>query len=278
MHQVDNREFICPCSGSDDDMRNIIMANDFDEKTGQIPFKGPLDELLEGVTDEKEKGPLSRAWHVLGGLTSKECLSPKASSELNRIFRQGYAHDDDECMSDEDLHMVAAAGTQGVVPDGQDTVPPFIGLAGPNCGGEEIIGGDGDDILRGGEGDDILDGGEGRDFMLGCAGDDYMDGGAGNDRMAGGEGEDTLVGGAGNDIMAGGTGGDVFVFDTSSGNDTIVDYNPLEDSLVFQGIESEEVSMEYKDGNTIITFGETTITVLGVNLNEQEPGPGGSFM
>jgi len=246
------------------------MTNDFNKKNEQQPSPDdPLNELLGDVTDEKEKGFLSKAWSALGELSGQKCAAPKPSKELENIFRGGHV---DEQMPDDELEMLAAAGAQG------DTITGGAGtdyLAG-GYGDDVIEGEGGNDILAGNAGDDVMDGGAGNDFMLGGAGDDHMAGGDGNDRMSGGDGNDTLIGGSGDDTMAGGSGGDVFVFDANSGNDTITDFNPEEDSLQFEGIDQNEVSMVFENGNTIVTFGETTITVLGVDLTQDTDGAGGA--
>ncbi|MDA1072828.1 MAG: S8 family serine peptidase, partial [Proteobacteria bacterium] len=73
---------------------------------------------------------------------------------------------------------------------------------------ENVIGGDGDDVLagnsltnmiHGGRGDDTLSGGAGADLLLGGAGSDLLEGGADADMLAGGAGDDRLDGGEGND-------------------------------------------------------------------------------
>lgn len=170
--------------------------------------------------------------------------------------RQAEARNDrgglDEEMSDDELEKLAAAGIPG----------------------QSFLGDDRNDVFFGTAGDDEMEGEEGNDYLLGNAGDDTLDGGAGNDRIVGGTGNDSITGGAGNDLMAGGTGHDVFIFDGSSGNDTITDFNPLEDRIEFDGVDMSEVSMSYDPvtGNTIMTFGENSITFTGVNLFEDSGG------
>ncbi len=159
----------------------------------------------------------------------------------------------DEEMSDDELEKLAAAGIPGQNFIGDDRNNGFYGTAG----------------------DDVMEGEEGNDYLFGKAGDDTLDGGAGDDRIVGGAGNDSITGGAGNDLMAGGTGHDVFIFDGSSGNDTIADFNPLEDRIEFEGVDINEVTTSYDPvtGNSIMTFGENSITFTGVNLFE---GTGGS--
>lgn len=75
-------------------------------------------------------------------------------------------------------------------------------------GDDTISGGDGDDTLAGGAGDDTVAGGGGDDQLAGGSGDDSLEGGDGLDDLAGGSGDDLLDGGAGDDLMTGGQGGD----------------------------------------------------------------------
>lgn len=87
----------------------------------------------------------------------------------------------------------------------------------PRCHGRqaEIVGTDGDDVLRGtperdvifgGEGDDEITGSLGNDLLCGGLGDDLVHGGRGNDEVDGGAGTDRVVGDLGDDKAMGGTG------------------------------------------------------------------------
>jgi Ca2+-binding RTX toxin-like protein len=75
--------------------------------------------------------------------------------------------------------------------------------------GNNIDGGDGDDIIFGGAGDDILAGGNGNDLIFGGSGNDLIDTGGGYNIVDGGAGTDNIYGGDGNDILDGGTDNDV---------------------------------------------------------------------
>uniref|UniRef100_UPI0011EEFD22 cadherin domain-containing protein n=1 Tax=Luteimonas suaedae TaxID=2605430 RepID=UPI0011EEFD22 len=88
---------------------------------------------------------------------------------------------------------------------------------------DQLSGDDGKDILYGGAGDDTLGGGQGDDTLYGESGHDKLAGGAGNDILEGGAGVDQLAGEGGNDQLRGGAGSDSYLFDASSGIDTIVD-------------------------------------------------------
>jgi Ca2+-binding RTX toxin-like protein len=77
-------------------------------------------------------------------------------------------------------------------------------------GGNDIVfAGAGSDRVEGGAGDDTIDGGDGRDFLYGNAGNDVIDGGADGDLIEGGTGNDRLNGGAGDDQVRGDDGNDV---------------------------------------------------------------------
>ena len=87
---------------------------------------------------------------------------------------------------------------------------------------ENVIGGDGNDLIAGDANDNVLEGGDGNDSLYGRQGADELIGGAG---------EDCLYGGNGADVLTGGDDSDTFVF--SSGVDTITDFDSASDFLDF---------------------------------------------
>ena len=124
---------------------------------------------------------------------------------------------------------------------GNDTMYGDLGL-------DRLFGGDGDDVGFGGEGDDGLFGEAGNDSLYGDAGNDRFFGGSGNDLIEGGAGNDTINGGSGFDTIDGGSGDDIifgrfnadtFVFADGHGNDTVGDFNALND---FERIDLSGVS------------------------------------
>lgn len=79
---------------------------------------------------------------------------------------------------------------------GTDENDVFVGFDDkPN----DMVGGDGNDILEGNAQADYLNGGSGNDTLKGGAGDDTLKGGADDDTLDGGQGNDSLVGGLGFD-------------------------------------------------------------------------------
>jgi len=90
--------------------------------------------------------------------------------------------------------------------------------------GDQLSGGNGDDLLVGGAGHDVLVALGGVDQLWGLGGNDALDGGEGNDALIGGAGVDSLFGGGGNDlldsvdafadaVLDGGAGADTAYFD-----------------------------------------------------------------
>lgn len=126
----------------------------------------------------------------------------------------------------------------------------------------------GNDDLRGGEGNDTIRGGIGNDRLLGGEGEDSLYGGKGSDYLGGGDGDDTLIGGEGNDTLTGGSGADTYVFWAWGGDNTITDFNPDEDRLVL--VNESGWSLHHEDGNTIVQFGTTTITLEGMEISRDE--------
>lgn len=124
------------------------------------------------------------------------------------------------------------------------------------------VGGDGNDVLQGDSGDDVLSGGTDNDDLWGGDGDDHI---------IGGDGDDTLDGGSGNDTLTGGAGHDIFYFDENDGNVLITDFNPDEDviNISWNG-DKESCQVINSGGNTIISFGQTLVTLQGVEMSRDE--------
>jgi uncharacterized surface protein with fasciclin (FAS1) repeats len=153
------------------------------------------------------------------------------------------------------------------------------------AGADVLLGKGGDDSLRAGAGDDFLGGGAGGDVANGQAGLDTLDGGAGADRLLGGTGADrlfghggadTLVGGAGDDAMRGGFGADVFVFATTSGDDTILDFGAGPDRLDLRRVArvTSLADLDVTDGDdgAVVAFGSASITLTGVSAADLDAG------
>lgn len=134
--------------------------------------------------------------------------------------------------------------------------------------GRDIIGGeDGNDTIRAGGGDDYILANEGDDSVLGNAGNDLIEASLGNDTLDGGSGNDTLRPGRGDDLMSGGSGNDMFVIGRAWGDDTISDFSINDDTLDFRGsgLDMDDLTITASGGNTIISSGTDSLTLLGVD-------------
>ncbi len=121
-------------------------------------------------------------------------------------------------------------------------------------------------------------GSQGNDNINVNGGDNLIDGQGGNDTINAGGGADIIIGGAGNDNITGGVGNDIIRFGLGFDDDTIVgfDSNPAggQDRLsllaslgINAGNFGANVSIAAQGGNTLITIGGDTITLLGVAAN-----------
>ncbi len=133
-----------------------------------------------------------------------------------------------------------------------------------DAGADDLVGGTGDDWLFAGEGNDALSGGDGKDRLFGHGGDDLLDGGGGNDKLKGLDGNDTLMAGLGDDILVGGLGTDVFVFDPSSGADTIKDFDPAFDTIRMTGVAESAVTLTASGADLLLDWGSASVLLVDV--------------
>jgi Ca2+-binding RTX toxin-like protein len=103
------------------------------------------------------------------------------------------------------------------------------------AGDDVLAGALGDDMLNGGSGDDELNGGAGNDALSGGSGDDILLGGGGNDVLKGGSGDDWIEGGAGDDLLTGGSGTDTFHFAIGFGRDAVTDFGASDSDIISFG-------------------------------------------
>ena len=126
--------------------------------------------------------------------------------------------------------------------------------------GDSLYGEDGNDWLYGGSSTDLLIGGNHNDYLYGDTGDDWLIGGSDND---------TIVGGSGNDLLNGQSGSDRFEYHEPfhlegffEYIDTIGDFTPGSDKLVFSRSIFKEVIFTVGGGSTLIT---SEFAVVGSN-------------
>lgn len=148
---------------------------------------------------------------------------------------------------------------------------------------DHASGGEGNDGLFGEQGDDTLNGNAGNDRFFGGTGNDLIDGGDDNDTINGGAGFDTITGGTGDDLMFGRFNADTFVFVDGHGNDTVGDFNALNnfERIDLTGISTINSLADLNLGSTssgaatqvganvlIDTGGGNLITLNSVNLSD----------
>ena len=113
---------------------------------------------------------------------------------------------------------------------------------------ENVVGSHGDDTIRG---DDKKN---------------YFYGGAGNDVLNGKDGNDTLNGGDGDDKLRGLNGKDRFEFDFSDGADSVYAFEDGADKFIINGgLTFADVEITDLGKHALITFGETSVTVMGTD-------------
>ncbi|MFZ3086872.1 MAG: putative Ig domain-containing protein [Methylotenera sp.] len=90
--------------------------------------------------------------------------------------------------------------------------------------------------------------------------------------LSGGAGDDTLDGGAGNDLLRGDQGSDTYVFDTGSGQDTIVEIagpaGAVDKILMAAGVTAADILLRWNGNDLVISRRDSAdrITVQGFKL------------
>ena len=154
--------------------------------------------------------------------------------------------------------------------------------AGPNTeivagglGNDQIVGNDGDNVLRGDlnqrnpgsalDGDDVILGGAGNDRIGGKGGDDLLFGGEGDDAIWGDDGDDVLRGGLGNDTLtgdnfSGGSGADIFILAAGEGMDMIMDFEVGIDLIgLADGLSFEDLSLGQSGNWVRVSMGDEVL-------------------
>ncbi len=190
---------------------------------------------------------------------------PNGASQVDRFTYT--VTDGNGLTSTATVSVTVNAIADGVVLTGTIRADTLTGTAGE----DRLSGGIGNDTLNGLGGHDVLDGGIGNDTLNGGDGNDVLFGDLGNDTLNGGAGNDVLFGGLGNDTLSGGTGRDVFHFGRADGNDTILDFDVTQDSIILDdniSVSRTRLSDTNRDGvlDTTLTLSVGgSVTLLGVS-------------
>jgi Ca2+-binding RTX toxin-like protein len=202
-------------------------------------------------------------------------LSYAADDDLFDTLAPGATYIDHFNYTVTDEHGLTSTATVDVTVTGIDDGITVHGGPGNNtlsgtAGEDQLYAASGNNTVNGLDGHDLLDGGAGNDTLNGGGGNDQLYGQAGNDVLNGGAGMDVLFGGAGNDSLAGGSGADIFHFGAPGGNDTVIDFNIAEDSIVLDDgvtVQRTKVQDVNHDGvkDLQITLSNGSLTLLGVS-------------
>jgi len=98
-------------------------------------------------------------------------------------------------------------------------------------------------------------------------GNTFIIGSDGNDLIQGGKGADFIEGGKGNDTLRDNSGHNTFLFSGQFGQDRVIGYQST-DKLVFTDVQG---SLDYREyakavgGDTVISFGTNSVTLVGVS-------------
>jgi len=181
-------------------------------------YGGNGDDIVDGQDGDDDLGGGTGEDILSGGSGSDTIFGDAGFDELhgdggNDVLRGGAQAD----------NIFGGAGDDTL--HGDDGFDRLFG----GDGNDELRGGTGPDSLFGEDGDDSLFGGTDADRLLGGVGNDTLAGDAGDDTLEGGAGFDRLEGGGGNDILTGNFNADTFIFADGCGDDTITDFEALND-------------------------------------------------
>jgi Ca2+-binding RTX toxin-like protein len=196
--------------------------------------KGGNDVLLGGYGDDEVLGAAGNDIlnggagddQLVGGIGNDTAVF-ETTADLVISLRYGYA-------SSITLGEDTLSRIENIVSgDGDDVIvgSDYANIVQGGDGNDYIYAGDGADSIYGGDGADELGGYLGNDFISGGSGGDFINGEEGDDVIDGGGGADEIFGGDGVDQISGGGGADRFVVqNTDSGvgassRDVIDDFN-----------------------------------------------------
>lgn len=125
---------------------------------------------------------------------------------------------------------------------------------------ENLLGSNHNDVLAGTGSANALWGGNGNDTLIGRGGNDTLNGGNGNDKLRGDGGSDTLTGGQ---------GADMFIFNKTSGRDTITDFQSVDTIQIENGANRmADLKFTDTDGGLLVEFGTTDIFLKDLDRSD----------
>lgn len=94
----------------------------------------------------------------------------------------------------------------------------------------------------------------------------------GGDTLVGGTKGDLLVAGTGRQTMTGAAGGDTFVISGTGIDAVITDFKAGQDRLQFENLGKSGLRISSQNGNTVISLGGSTVTLVGVSAAKFRQG------
>lgn len=91
-----------------------------------------------------------------------------------------------------------------------------------------------------------------------------LEGTSAGQTLVGGAGADRVRGGPGDDTLSGGAGADAFIFTAGDGVDTIRDFQPAVDKMVFLSTAAETIATRPVSGGFEVTYGKDKVLLRGV--------------
>ena len=238
----------CPGVGCEGDNVGASVEGLFGGRGGDTLTGSGADNILDG-----EDGP-----DILTGLGGDDEL--RGDSEVDNLF--GGAGEDELRSNNGSDRVFGGAGDDSLfspsIPDEADLYSggggnDILSYAGPGSRRVDLDG-RADDGLNcpgaGCEGDNVrrdvedLVGGDGRDVLIGSGAANDFEGGIGNDRLVGGGGQDGLFGDEGNDLLSG--GGAIDSLSGGAGKDRLRSRDRKRDE-VFCGSSTDSVTGDRRD-------------------------------
>lgn len=222
----DGKDTVDNSGGGND---GVFFSGGIDE--ARLTFKRDGNDLLI-LVDKDAAQSVRVLGHFLGGDKAISYVQPDGGFTISATR----------------IGQIIAAGS---VPGGFET------LVEGTTAGEQLVGGQGKDMVRGLAGNDTLFGMGGDDQLEGGDGNDYLSGGngsqagSGNDTLIGGNGNDVLDGEDGNDRLAGGAGDDQYYYRAGGGVDVIDNIGGGFDGAFFIGIARARLSF-HREGNDLL--------------------------
>lgn len=267
--------------GNSDDLRenNSVTIKDYFKLKGKVSIK--TIKTVEGQDAQGQN--IIKVADLLATMTDK-VLTVVAQKDVKNNLTGSYNNDD---ITGGNLADTLRGGNGNDTIDGGDGDDKLYGDNGNDVikggiGNDYIEGGNGNDTLYGGENDDTIRGGNGDDVIYGGTGDDklYGDAGTNNFYFADGDGNDTVYAGKGNDILNFTTADFADMKFIRSGNDLIIQYNDLGDTVTLANyVKSSKTSIKKivdKNGNEHLI--QSKITVLFDGEKGQKNNMSGTYM